>query len=132
MRIRSPLALWLALLALLSPLLATAPVGFTASTDVAEIASELKAAFGDAAVLCAHADDAAGGGAPEHHRGHCDDCCPLCRAGAGVLALWVPPPDPPALRVERRPEPIEPTSDFVPRERYRTAYARARAPPLEA
>jgi hypothetical protein len=65
-----------------------------ASQGAAAISADLKAAFGEAAALCAHSDDH---GAPGKHApfGHCCDQCPLCRLAAHAVTFA--PPAPPAL-----------------------------------
>jgi len=97
MSLRSPLAAILVALSLVVQLFAAATPPASAApafagADDAAIAAELKALFGDAAQLCAHADDQ---GAPaQHGRCHCCDQCPLCRFAAQVVAFV--PPDLPA------------------------------------
>jgi hypothetical protein len=95
--LRSPLTTFVALAALLFQLLvlpyhqalsAPAPT----ATDIAAVASELKATFGDAAALCVQSDGKDGSGAP---MGDCDDHCPLCQFAAQAAALITP--DAPAL-----------------------------------
>lgn len=128
---RAPFALCLALLALLGQLFATPMHRMALATDPGEVALGLKALFGNAAVLCVQADADGGSGAPRNSRHHCDDC-PLCRAGAGVHALLVPPPAPAPTRIYRRPAPMGPPLDVVLIRQLRTAFAQPRAPPLEA
>jgi len=100
-----------------------------AGADDAAIAAELKALFGDAAQLCAHAHD---GGAPSKHAPcHCCDQCPLCRFAAQAAVAYVPP-DPPALpqRLDSDAHAIRapPVRDILPA--YPAQPNPARAPPL--
>jgi hypothetical protein len=96
---RSPLVAIVAALALLFQLAVipyhqalSAPVAASVPSDVASIASDLKATFGDAAALCVQSDDK---GAPAAPAGDCDDHCPLCHFSAQAAALVGP--DLPAL-----------------------------------
>jgi len=92
---RSPLTAVVAALALLFQL-AVIPfhqaLSASAPSDIASIASDLKATFGDAAALCVQTDDK---GAPVAPAGDCDDHCPLCHFSAQAGALVGP--DLPAL-----------------------------------
>jgi len=72
-----------------------------APDDVARIAADLKAFFGDAATLCVQSDDRS---APNTPAGHCDDACPFCRFAAQAATLF--PPDTPAL-------PLRPNAAFL-------------------
>jgi hypothetical protein len=99
-----------------------------AGADDAAIAAELKAAFGDAAELCAHVKDQ---GAPgKHGPCRCCDQCPLCRFAAQAVAFV--PPDPPPLpeRLDSDAHAIRapPGRDVLPA--YPAQPNRARAPPL--
>jgi len=96
---RSPLTAIAAALALLVQLVVlpyhqalSAPVAPSAASDIATVAAELKAVFGDAAALCVQSDDPGAPGAPS---GDCDDHCPLCQFAAQASALLAP--DLPAL-----------------------------------
>jgi hypothetical protein len=133
---RSPLTTVVAALALLFQLVAvpyhqarSAPLAPSALAlpDVAAIAADLKATFGDAAALCVQTDDKGGPLAPA---GDCDDHCPLCQFAAQAAALAAP--DLPAL-----PERIDaacrtlgaaPETGAVPA--CRTSQNRARGPPF--
>ena len=53
----------------------------------AQVAGELKATFGDAAVLCVQDDEAQNPGTPAPHA---HDNCPLCQFQAHALGLQVP------------------------------------------
>jgi hypothetical protein len=123
------LGLFLAGLAFLSQALALPMHRMAGPADVAEIASELKASFGDAAVLCTQADrDDPGAPLPV---GHCDDHCPLCQAGAGALATILPDVSHTAVRENKMAEAIPPPTEsgvFAPR---RISQAQPRAPPAE-
>lgn len=130
-RLDARLAAFLAAMALLSQLLATPLHRMAASTDVGRIASEFKAVFGDAAALCVQADGDERPGAPDPQR-HCDVHCPLCQAGAGALALLVPPSAPALTRLDPRPEALRPPPDVAPAKPNRTVFAQPRAPPVEA
>jgi hypothetical protein len=98
---RSPLTAVVAALALLFQLAAvpyhqtrSGPLARSASAlhDIAAVAANLKATFGDAAALCVQIDDKGGPLAPA---GDCDDHCPLCAFAAQAAALAAP--DLPAL-----------------------------------
>ena len=68
------------------------PIAAASATDVAAVAAELHATFGEAAALCVEID---GRGAPLAPAGDCDDHCPLCHFAAQAGALVAP--DVPAL-----------------------------------
>jgi hypothetical protein len=91
---RSPLVTVVAALALLFQLVAvphhqalSVPIAPSAAADVAAVAAELKATFGDAAALCVQFD---GKGSPDAPAGDCDDHCPLCRFAAQAAVLLAP------------------------------------------
>jgi hypothetical protein len=95
---RSPLTALVAALALLFQLAVvpyhqalSAPIAAPA-VDVAGVAAELKATFGEAAALCVESD---GKGGPLAPAGDCEDHCPLCQFAAQGGALIAP--DFPAL-----------------------------------
>ena len=131
---RSPLTALVAALALLVQIIVlpyhqaqSAPMGASAAVDVAAVAAELRATFGDAAALCAQADDK---GAPTAPAGDCDDHCPLCQLAAQAATLVAP--DLPALPV-RLDEAcirlgVEPGGDALPLAP--ASRHRARAPPF--
>ena len=79
--------MWLGTLALLAQLLA--PQGHSMATP-GEVVAELKAALGDAVVLCIHADDGNSSQQPIDRSGHCGDGCPLCQFHSGAHALLLP------------------------------------------
>ena len=58
--------------------------------DLSAVAAELKATFGETAVLCAQAGESSSS-TPQRHHGGCDVGCPLCQF-ASQLALLEPPP----------------------------------------
>ncbi len=96
---RSPLTAIVAALALLFQLAVipyhqalSAPIAAPAAVDVAGVAADLRATFGEAAALCVQSD---GKGGPEAPAGDCDDHCPLCQFAAQAAALI--PPDLPVL-----------------------------------
>jgi hypothetical protein len=126
-RFRAPVAACLAILALLSQMLAP-PAHRMARPDVADIASELKAAFGNIAVLCVQAED--GGNAPAPAR-DCDDSCPLCQFHS--LAHTLIPPTlaglPTRIDVGGQTPGLAPT---VSLKNAHTAFAQPRGPPLAA
>jgi hypothetical protein len=130
-RIRAPLAVGLATLALVVQLLAPASHRMAAS-DVAEVAAELKAAFGEVAVLCVQAEDDKSPRAPTDPSGHCNDCCPLCQFSAGAHAIVLPTLLGAPTRIAGASETLAPAPDFVRLKPVRTAFAQPRAPPLEA
>ncbi len=132
---RSPLTAIVAALALLFQLAVipyhqalSAPIAAPAAVDVAAVAAELHATFGDAAALCVETD---GKGAPLAPAGDCDDHCPLCHFAAQAAALVAPdlPPLPGAPRRglpdARRRARGRRRSRSVP-----TSRNRARAPPF--
>ncbi len=92
-------------------------------------AAELKATFGDTALLCLQADETT----PGQQGRSCDDSCPLCQLHATGLALLLPP-GPAEL-------PLPPLADVLgeasfaqlpsPR-RLRATLAQPRAPPFQA
>ena len=96
-------------------------------TDVAAVAAELHATFGDAGALCVESD---GKGAPHAPSGDCDDHCPLCQFAAQAVALLTP--DAPVLpeRIDRacRTLGAAPETGAVPA--CPTRYTQARAPPF--
>ena len=65
----------------------SAPIAAPASVDVAAVAAELKATFGEAAALCVETDRKGGPLAPA---GDCDGHCPLCQFAAQSVALIAP------------------------------------------
>ena len=137
-RIRAPLAVGLATLAIIAQLLAPASHRMVApgahrmvAPGAAEIAGELKAAFGDVAVLCIQADDADSSRAPADRSGHCDDCCPLCQLSVGAHALVLPTLLGAPTRIAAASETLAPAPDFVRLKPVRTAFAQPRAPPFE-
>ena len=131
-RIRAPLAVGLATLALIAQLLAPASHRMAAPGDVAGTAAELKAAFGEVAVLCIQADDASHSQAPADRSGQCDDCCPLCQLSAGAHALVLPTLLGVPTRIVSASETLAAAPDFVRLKPVRTAFAQPRAPPFEA
>jgi hypothetical protein len=100
----------------------------SAGSDNAAIAAELQATFGDAAGLCAHADDK--GPAPHGPCNHCDDQCPLCRV-FGQAAAYVPP-DLPTLpaKADSGRRTVGAARDFGAFSPCPAQSNRARAPPL--
>ncbi len=131
MAFRSPLASIVGALALLFQLVAvpyhqalSAPAG----ADVASVAAELKATFGEAATLCVQSD---GKGAPAAPAGDCDDHCPLCQFGAQAATLIAPgggPALPERLDAACRTLGAAPEAGAVPV--VPAARTRARAPPF--
>jgi hypothetical protein len=119
------LSLILQLFAVPYHLALSAPV--VVADDTAAIAAELKATFGDAAALCAQADDKGG---PHSPGGCCGDQCPFCWFAAQAAALIAP--DAPALHapisVGRETIGVARTPGAVPAPA--TPQNRARAPPL--
>jgi len=87
------LATLLAAIAVFAQLAALPFHHLSATRDLSAVAAELKATFGETAVLCAQADDPSSS-TPQRHHGGCDVGCPLCQF-ASHLALLEPPP--PAL-----------------------------------
>ena len=130
-RIHAPLALSLATLALIAQLVAPASHRM-APPDAVGAAAELKAAFGDIAVLCTQADEADNSQGPADRSGHCDDCCPLCQLSAGAHALLLPTLLGDPTRIVAVAETLAPAPDFIRLKPVRTAFAQPRAPPFEA
>jgi hypothetical protein len=130
-RIGAPLAVGLATLAIIAQLLAPASHRM-AAPNVAAIAAELKATFGEVAVLCVQAEDDKSPRTPTDPARHCDDCCPLCRLSAGAHALVLPTFLGAPTRIAAASETLAPAPVFVRLKPVRTAFARPRAPPLEA
>ena len=130
----SPAAVLIATLALIVQLLVlpyhqarSAPLAANGGFDVAAIAGELRATFGDAAALCVEADDK---GAPMAPAGDCDDHCPLCHFAAQATALVAP--DRPALpeRFDSAAETLAPALESWAPPSRPSSQNRARAPPF--
>lgn len=130
--VRAPLAVFLATLALVAQLLAPTSHRMAGPAGAAEVAAELKAAFGDLAVLCIQADESKSQGAPADRPHPCDDCCPLCQFAAAAHALDLPTSSGEPIRTEAAAERLAFYSDFVRRKPQRIAFAQPRAPPFEA
>jgi hypothetical protein len=122
----------LATLALVAQMLAPTQHRMVASDDVAGVAAELHAAFGDVAVLCIQADGAKSPLTPAGPPGPCDDCCPLCQSTAAAHALVLPTLLGVPTRIEAASETLAPAPDFIRAKPARTAFAQPRAPPFGA
>jgi hypothetical protein len=131
-RLRASFAVALATLALVAQMLAPAWHRMVAPGDVAGVAAELHATFGDVAVLCIQADDGKSPLTPASPPGPCDDCCPLCQSSAAAHALVLPTLLGAPSRIEAASEALAPAPDFIRRKPARTAFAQPRAPPFEA
>ena len=131
-RIRASFAVTLATLALIVQMLAPASHRMAAPGDVAGVAAELHATFGDVAVLCVQADGAKSPLTPASPPGPCDDCCPLCQMSAGAHALMLPTVPGVPTRIVTAAETLAPAPDFFGLKPARTAFAQPRAPPFEA
>ena len=131
-RIRASFAVTLATLALIVQMLAPASHRMVAPGDVAGVAAELHATFGDVAVLCVQADGAKSPLTPASPPGPCDDCCPLCQSSAAAHAFVLPTPLGVPTRIEAASVTLAPEPDFIRRKPARTAFAQPRAPPFEA
>jgi hypothetical protein len=129
---RASFAVFLATLALVTQLLAPASHRTVASADIAGVAAELHAAFGDVVALCTHVSDDQSPNTPTHPSGPCDDCCPLCQSGAASHAFVLPALLGAPSRIEAVSETLGPAPDFVRLKPSRTAFAQPRAPPFEA
>jgi hypothetical protein len=125
---RAPWATCLAILALVAQLLAPA-VHRMAPGNVAEVAADLKAAFGDGVVLCIEVEDGKGAPAPARD---CDDACPLCQLHSGAHALILPTLASLPMRIEAGAQPLALAPAPVSLRPTLTAFAQPRAPPLEA
>jgi hypothetical protein len=99
-------------------------------TDLAAVEASLKATFGDAATLCAQANDAAPG-APARHQNPCDVGCPLCQFAAQTALFETAPPALPE-RIALVGAPLPPPADFASARPKSNLFAQPRAPPLEA
>jgi hypothetical protein len=122
----------LATLALVAQMLAPTQHRMVAPGDVAGVAAELHATFGDVAVLCIQAEDGKSPLKPGSPPGPCDDCCPLCQMSAGAHALMLPTLLRVPTRIVTASETLAPAPDFVGLRPARTAFAQPRAPPFEA
>jgi hypothetical protein len=131
-RIRASFAVTLATLALVVQMMAPASHRMVAPGDVAGVAAELHAAFGDVAVLCIQAEDGKSPLKPGSPPGPCDDCCPLCQSTAAAHAFVLPTLLGVPTRIEAASEALAPAPDFVGLKPARTAFAQPRAPPFEA
>lgn len=131
-RLSTPLAVALATLALIAQTLAPPVHLMRAPAEVARVAADLKATFGDQAVLCIQADADGAPPTPAAPSAPCDDCCPLCQFHAGAHAFILPPLRGPPMRIEAASETLAAAPDFVRPKTYRTAFAQPRAPPVEA
>ena len=131
-RLRASFAVGLATLALVVQMLAPTSHRMVAPGDVAGVAAELHATFGDVAVLCIQTDDAKSPLTPGSPPGPCDDCCPLCQSSAAAHALVLPTLLDVPTRIEAATVSLAPEPDFVRRKPARAAFAQPRAPPFEA
>jgi len=128
---RALVALLLATLALLSQWFVAPVHEMREAEPIGQVAAELKAEFGDAAVLCIQTD--VDGSAPAHDpQRHCDDHCPLCQLHGGAMAQWIPRETLPATRAAIVAEIRRPPSISVPANPNGAASAQPRAPPSEA
>lgn len=101
-----------------------------AGHDLAAVAAELKATFGDAAVLCTQADDSSPTTPDRQHDG-CDLGCPLCQFASHALLLEAPPPAlPERLAIVAGPPPAR--ADFLRPRESAIRFAQPRAPPFFA
>ncbi len=130
-RFASRLLALFAMIALVSQWFAPAFHAMEASRDQVVVAAELRAAFGDVAVLCVQAEDGKNPLAPSDPRGHCDDGCPLCQALSASLALVPPASVGPPERMEARAEIVASPEDRGPPRPRRMPLAQPRAPPFE-
>jgi hypothetical protein len=126
----APWANLLAALALFAQLLALPYHHPETRPDLAAVAASLKATFGDAATLCAQADDGVPA-TPGHHKAPCNLGCPLCQFAAQTVLFDAPPPALPE-RLAPPGAPLPPPADYAPAHPYANRFAQPRAPPLEA
>lgn len=105
----------------------SAPLIGGAARDVAAVAAEFRATFGEAATLCVQSDGKSDPGAPA---GDCGDHCPLCRFAAEAAALVTPEAAALPARLEASVEAlcVIPEPDGVPARL--DPVHRARAPPF--
>jgi hypothetical protein len=122
------LAACVAILALIVQMLAPTGHRIAAPADVVRIAAELKAAFGDAAVLCIQAEDGKSAPAPARD---CDDSCPLCRFQSGAPALMLPSVAGLPMRIDAGKQRLGPATAHSSRRPIHMALALPRGPPLE-
>jgi hypothetical protein len=120
------------MLALISQWFAPALHAMETSRDPAGVAAELRATFGDVAVLCVQAEDTKTPLGPSDPRGHCDECCPLCQALSAAHALVPPAPIGSPERIEGHAEIIAIVSARGPPRHREISPAQPRAPPFEA
>jgi hypothetical protein len=128
-RLRGPVAACLAIFALLAQMLAPPVHQAGNRAEVAGVASELKALFGDAAVLCIQVEDGKRAPAPSRD---CDDFCPLCQFHSGAHALILPGLAGLPTRIDVGAETLGIAPAPSSHRTTHTAYAQPRAPPLEA
>jgi hypothetical protein len=125
----SRLATLAAAIALFGQLLALPYHRPQAESDLSAVAASLKATFGENAILCVQADDAAPG-APERRQGHCDDGCPLCQFAAQMVLFAAPIPTAPE-RLDIAAAPLMRRADFAPAALALTGLPPSRGPPSE-
>jgi hypothetical protein len=99
----------------------------SAQHDLAEVAAELEATFGPAAVLCTQSDDPASQ-THDRQRDGCDAGCPLCQFASHAALLEAPPPVlPERLAIAAGPQPTR--GDFPLPRASAIRFAQPRAPP---
>lgn len=100
-----------------------------APSDPTRIAADLKATFGDVAVLCVAADDDGSAAPKDGRHGHCDDGCPLCQFGAQTVLFVAPVPALPARR-DAVASLMDGRADFAWQIARPAGFAQPRAPPF--
>lgn len=129
---RAALTLSLALLALIAQWFVAAshdmPARYAIS-PTSEAVAELKALFGETAVLCVQAGDET---PVPGDKKPCDSTCPLCQMHSGALALWAPISQGLAVRFDGAATPIGYPATAAPSAVRRLTQAQPRAPPSEA
>lgn len=129
---RAALTLSLALLALVAQWFVAASHDMptrSAISVTSAAAAELKATFGETAVLCVQAGDEAP--TPGDKR-PCDAACPLCQMHSGALALWAPESHFLSVAFDGAATPFTWPLTAAPTASRRLAQAQPRAPPSEA
>lgn len=124
---RGGLFVALALFALFAQVLGPISRANASPSSPAEVASELRAAFGDVVQICVHVDDGASN--PAHPKGACDDGCPLC--GSGAAPAVIAPTDASALpaRLEAATRAARPAQTRLTPASARASPALPRGPP---
>ena len=128
-RFRAPLATGLAIFALIAQMLATPFHRMPAHADIVTVSANLKALFGDGAILCVQAEDGKNTPAPTRD---CDDSCPLCQFHSVAHALVLPTLAGLPTRIDAGAQALALAPAPVSLKPRAGAFAQPRAPPLVA